>query len=89
MWTYIIIYILGINLISFIIMGHDKSMARQGARRIPEKLLFTLAAAGGSIGVYWGMRKFRHKTKHLSFQIGIPFLIILNATFVYFLATAI
>ncbi|CAM4044427.1 DUF1294 domain-containing protein [Paenibacillus alkaliterrae] len=74
----VIIYLLIINLVSFVLMGSDKSQARNGGRRIPEKRLFTMAAVGGALGTLVGMRVYRHKTKHMSFVIGIPLLLILN-----------
>jgi uncharacterized membrane protein YsdA (DUF1294 family) len=60
------------NIISFVMMNVDKQKAQKGQWRISERSLFLLAIAGGSIGIYFGMRVFRHKTKHLSFKIGIP-----------------
>lgn len=83
MWQYLVIYALCINLISWIMMGIDKSKAKKVARRIPEKMLFTLAAVGGSVGIYIGMRMFRHKTRHRSFQIVIPVFILLHAVVLY------
>lgn len=64
------------------VMGIDKSIARKNGdraaagkrprRRVPERTLFLIAALGGSVGVLLGMYLFRHKTKHLSFVLGIP-----------------
>ncbi|MBQ5341076.1 MAG: DUF1294 domain-containing protein, partial [Oscillospiraceae bacterium] len=50
-----------------------------------EKALFLLAAGGGSIGSIAGMFTFRHKTKHLSFRIGFPAILILQCAAAYFL----
>ena len=44
-----IIYLIIINIITFITYGIDKAKARKGAWRIPEKTLIGLAAAGGGI----------------------------------------
>jgi uncharacterized membrane protein YsdA (DUF1294 family) len=60
------------NIIGFTFMGMDKLKAQKHAWRIPEKTLFYIAFAGGSLGSFIGMHLFRHKTKHLSFVIGIP-----------------
>lgn len=70
--NYCLIYLLIINVIGFFIMMVDKHRAKRGAWRIPEKTLFTIAILFGSLGVSLGMKKFRHKTKHKSFVIGIP-----------------
>jgi uncharacterized membrane protein YsdA (DUF1294 family) len=67
-------YLACANLIGLLAMLSDKRRARSGSRRIPEKILFRIAAIGGGIGTLVGMRMFRHKTKHLSFVILIPFM---------------
>jgi uncharacterized membrane protein YsdA (DUF1294 family) len=82
-WIY---YLIGINILAFFIMGYDKHMAQKKKRRIPERHLFMYAFIGGSAGVFIGMRLFRHKTQHTSFQYGIPAIILLHlAAAVYFL----
>ena len=65
-------YLLLMNGAGFCLMGLDKSRARKGTWRIRERTLFLVAAAGGSIGSLCGMRAFHHKTKHKSFIIGMP-----------------
>ena len=67
-----------VNLLAFVLMGVDKSRARRGAWRIPEKALFLAALLGGSVGSLLGMYAFRHKTKHLSFVIGLPVILLLQ-----------
>jgi uncharacterized membrane protein YsdA (DUF1294 family) len=77
--------LLAINLFSFFIIANDKrkSTHRHDADRTPEGILFFLAAAGGSLGVYLAMQLFRHKTRKWYFQIGIPLLILQNSATVY------
>ena len=72
MQTALAIYLILINLIAFISYGLDKRRAKRGAWRIPERTLILLAAVGGSIGAYAGMRVFHHKTKHRLFAISAP-----------------
>ena len=50
----------------------DKYKARKKLWRIPEATLFSTAVIGGSLGILIGMYCARHKTKHLSFNLGIP-----------------
>ena len=69
-------YLIFINLLAFLLMGLDKAKARRHKWRIPEKTLFLSAIIGGSIGAILGMQVFRHKTKHASFRIGMPCILI-------------
>jgi len=75
---YFTLYLIAINELSFFLMGLDKRQAQYKGPRIAEKAFFALAIAGGSFGIWFGMRKFRHKTRHLSFQFGIPIFMIIN-----------
>ena len=58
-----IIYLIAINIITFLVMGLDKWKAKRGSWRIQEATLFTLVFLGGGIGGIAGMYLFRHKTK--------------------------
>ncbi len=80
----LITYILIINVAAFCVSGFDKSAAIHHRSRIPEKTLFLLAAIGGSVGIYASMFFFRHKTKHLSFMLGIPTIILIQIALVWF-----
>lgn len=71
-------YILGINVIAFLVYGIDKLKAKRGKWRIPESTLLQLAAIGGSIGAWLGMKVWHHKTMHKKFQYGVPLLLILQ-----------
>ena len=64
------------NLIAFGQMGADKRRAQNGQRRVREMILFLTAAIGGSLGANLGMWVFRHKTKHASFLIGMPLILV-------------
>ena len=75
---YLFIYLLIINIIGFLAFLVDKRKAQKGKWRIPEKRLFLFALLGGGIGCTLGMKVFRHKTKHLSFVIGIPAIMIVE-----------
>lgn len=80
-----ICYLLLINFIAFFLMGIDKSKARHKKWRIPEKTLFLSAILGGSIGSILGMQLFHHKTRHTSFVIGMPCILILQILFALWL----
>ena len=74
----LIIYLIVMNIIGIAVMGADKSKAKKGAWRIPEKTLFFVSMIGGSIGTWAGMYLFRHKTKHWYFVIGLPLILIIQ-----------
>jgi len=78
MTTTLWIYLLGINLITFILYGIDKSRAIKNRWRIPEITLLGMALVGGSAGAWAGMQLFRHKTKHWYFRVLIPIFCVLH-----------
>lgn len=85
---YVICYLLIVNIVAFFLMGIDKRKAQTGAWRIPEKTLFLSAILGGGVGAIAGMQLFRHKTRHRSFVIGMPLIllawVVLLAALIYF-----
>ena len=76
-----------ISLIAIIMTVSDKNAARCGRSRVPEASLWTVALLGGSVMMYTTMKIIRHKTKHISFMIGLPITIILQfaAAFAFFI----
>ena len=76
-----------LNLVTFIVYGLDKHRAqnKKSARRIPERVLLIMAAAGGSIGALSAMRMLRHKTQHAKFKYGIPAILILQVVVTIYL----
>lgn len=71
-------YILGINVITFVIYGIDKLKAKKGQWRTPEACLLGLVVIGGSIGAYLGIKVWHHKTMHKKFKYGIPIILVLQ-----------
>ncbi len=57
-------YLCAVNAAAFLMYGMDKQKAKRRKWRIPEATLLGIAAAGGSIGAWIGMKTFHHKTKH-------------------------
>lgn len=82
---YFLIYIFIINIFGIIIIKYDKIQAKNNNYRVSEKTLFIIALLLGGIGVYIGMYKFRHKTKHVKFTVGIPIVILFNIFCIYYL----
>lgn len=82
-WALLLLYLLLINLVTFLVFGLDKWKAKRkekkdSVRRVPEKTLFLLSALGGSVGALLGMKVFHHKTLHKSFRFGIPAILVLQ-----------
>lgn len=67
------------NIIVFVTYGYDKYLAKKGRWRISEKRLMGMAFFFGGPGAFLGMQIFRHKTKHLQFEILVPLFMVLQA----------
>ena len=87
-WLILFGYIAVISLISIVVCIYDKKISKRNnvKLRIPEKTLFIWSALGGSLAMYITMKLIRHKTKHLSFMIGIPVIFILQVALIVALA---
>lgn len=75
---YLNFYLLVINALGFALMLADKQKAIHRRWRIPEWMLMTVAALGGSIGSLLAMNAFRHKTRHPVFTLGVPLLAVIH-----------
>lgn len=82
----IVAFFILMNLLAVLIIFLDKMRSqKEGMERVSEGLLFFLAACFGSLGVYFGMVAFRHKTKKWYFLLGIPLLFLENMSTLYVL----
>ena len=79
------LYYLCMNIIAFILYGLDKKYSREGRWRIPEKTLLGIAMIGGAAGAWIGMQTFRHKTKHLSFRVLVPVVVLVHVGIIVFM----
>ena len=79
------IYLAAINLVTFVLYGIDKYKAKKARWRIPEATLLWMAAIGGSIGAWTGMRVWHHKTLHKKFRFGVPAILILQIALAVYL----
>lgn len=68
----LIVWLVAINVVAFVVYGIDKWKSKRSRWRIPEATLLLLAAIGGSVGAWLGMRVWHHKTQHNKFRYGIP-----------------
>ena len=83
------VYLLMLNIVAVCVYGWDKVCAKQGWWRVPEKMLLLLALLGGSLGAMAAMVLFRHKTQHLKFKYGVPFIIVLQLACLVYLHLSI
>ncbi len=83
MLTIFIIVICALNIGAFILVGVDKSKSLAESERVPEVYFFVWAVCGASLGVLLGMFVFHHKTRKLSFVLGIGLLLIEQVLLIY------
>lgn len=82
---YIWIYLILVNVMSFLTFFIDKRRSKNRAYRISESFLITISIIGGSLGSILGMKIFHHKTKKAKFKFGLPLVLLLNIGCIYLL----
>lgn len=82
---FLIAYIVMVNVGGFFLCYLDKRRAIRHQWRIPEIRFFILSFLGGGPGILAAMYKFRHKTKHIKFTVGIPAIIAVECAVIIFL----
>ena len=82
---YLLIYIILINVVTFLVYADDKRRAKKHMWRTSESALVLLASIGGSVGALLAMLLFHHKTRHKQFVIGIPTILISQIALMIFL----
>lgn len=84
--TALLVWLAGVNVVTFALYGIDKYKAKKGRWRIPERTLLLLPLLGGSVGGILGMAAFHHKTRHWYFRVGLPVMFLLQAALAVYLA---
>lgn len=79
----VVIALIAVNAAGLTLMGWDKQMAITGGRRIPERVLMTIALCFGALGICGGMYLFRHKTKKAAFRGAAIVLLVLQCIALY------
>ena len=79
-----LIYILFINIKTYVLFVQDKKYAIEDAERISEARLLKHCFFGGALGGFLGMRIAHHKTKKLLFSVCVPLMLIIQALAVSF-----
>ena len=84
--TALLVWLAGVNVVTFALYGIDKYRAKKGRWRIPERTLLLLPLLGGSVGGILGMAAFHHKTRHWYFRVGLPAMFLVQAALSVYLA---
>lgn len=80
-------YLLGINIVTFILFGIDKSNALNRRSRIPNVALISSLFLGGTVGGFLGMKLFHHKTNKDYYSEGIKFIAVMQVILIFYLLT--
>ena len=83
------IFLILMNLITFLVYEKDKISAEKGRSRVPEKVLLILAFLFGSLGAILQMELFRHKTGRRDdakemFRYGVPISYLCQLAMIFF-----
>jgi uncharacterized membrane protein YsdA (DUF1294 family) len=78
----VINYLIAVNGAILIVFAYDKMIAGGKNTRVPELVLYCVALLGGSIGLLLGMQLFRHKTRHVAFQLIAILIFLLQAVLI-------
>ena len=83
-WVIFFVYVAAVSFWSVVVCIYDKSISKWNSVRLraSEKALFVLSVLGGSLVMFITMLLTRHKTKHASFMLGIPIIILLQVALV-------
>jgi uncharacterized membrane protein YsdA (DUF1294 family) len=76
-------YLIGINVVAFLLYGYDKRQAIAGGGRVPEVILHLAALVGGSGGALLAQTLFRHKTRKFTFRAVFVGIIVLQGAVVF------
>jgi len=78
LFNLLLIFLLLINIATFLYYGYDKRQAKKDRWRIPEKRLHTLSLLGGWPAALVAQKLFRHKSAKTSFQVFFWLTVFLN-----------
>lgn len=81
----LLLYLIIINIFSFLLFGIDKFLAIKSKRRVPEKDLLVLSFIGGAIGGLLAMFIFKHKVNKGSFLFKFLFVLVVTIFITFFL----
>lgn len=68
----VLVYVVFMNILTFVLYGVDKYKAKHKRFRIPEATLLLCGYLGGAYGAAVGMQLWHHKTRKWKFRIAVP-----------------
>ncbi len=68
MWRMLWRVYLFLSILTFLLYGLDKFLAKAEWKRVPERWFHTLSLIGGFPGAFLGMKTFNHKTNKPKFR---------------------
>ena len=83
----LLIWLGTLGVLTFLLFGWDKLMAKLGRSRIPEAALLGAAFFGGGAGALLGMLLFHHKIRKKRFSILVPLLFLLQLSLLVWAGT--
>ena len=75
--SWVLIYLVGINIVTLVSYAVDKRKAHSGSWRIPELQLHTMELLGGWFGAHIGQQYLRHKSSKLSYRLVFWLIVLL------------
>lgn len=84
---FVLLYIILINLVTFFLYAWDKWLAQNHRRRIRERNLLLVSLLGGAMGGLISMHIFHHKTRHFKFKWGLPLMLFLHVSLLFYLSS--
>ncbi len=84
LYNILTVYLIAISVTAVALTIYDKYAAIRDKWRVSERTLFVISAIGGGVAMLVTMMLIRHKTRKLSFMIGIPTIILFQLAVVVF-----
>ena len=81
------LYLILINLVTFILYAIDKIKAKMDSWRISERILLFFALIGVAAGALLAMIVCRHKIRKNKFRIGIPLILLFDIIVIWVMCT--
>ncbi len=84
-WLILLVYLAGINWLTYREYGYDKHASRFKVWRTSERTLIRLAMFGGTPAAFYACKKFRHKTSKGGFMLKLYFVAAIQVVFIILL----